>query len=43
MKRWMARSLFWPTLMQNYVLGRVLRVRNWWDRVDEHVIIGALR
>ncbi len=38
----MARSLFWPTLMQNYFLGRVVRVRNWWDRVDENVIIGAL-
>ena len=42
MKRWMARSLFWPTLMHNFVLGRVLRVRHWWDRVDEHLILGAL-
>ena len=42
MKRWMARGLFWPTLMHNFVLGRVLRVRHWWDRVDPHVILGAL-
>ena len=24
------------------LLGRVLHVRNWWDRVDENVILGAL-
>ncbi len=42
MQRWMARSLFWPTLMHNFVMGRVLRVRRWWDRVDPNVILGAL-
>ncbi len=42
MKRWLARSLFWPTLIHNYAMGRVLRVRHWWDRVDAHVILGAL-
>ncbi len=42
MKRWVARSLFWPTLIHNFALGRVLRVRHWWDRVDAHVILGAL-
>jgi atypical dual specificity phosphatase len=42
MKRWMARSFFWPTLMHNYAMGRVLRVRRWWDRVDANVILGAL-
>lgn len=38
----MARLLFWPTLLWNMLLGRVLRVRHWWDRVDDHVILGAL-
>ncbi len=42
MKRWIARTIFWPTLAHNYALGRILRRRNWWDRVDEHVILGAL-
>lgn len=42
MKRWMARSLFWPTLMHNFAMGRILKLRHWWDRVDEHVILGAL-
>ena len=23
------------------MLGRTLKVRNWWDRVDDHVIVGA--
>tara|TARA_R110002049_G_scaffold27321_2_gene94193 strand:- start:375139 stop:375624 length:486 start_codon:yes stop_codon:yes gene_type:complete len=23
------------------LLGRVLKVRNWWDRIDPHVIVGA--
>ena len=42
MPRTLARLLFVPTLLWNLLLGRVLRVRNWWDRVDEHVILGAL-
>lgn len=42
MKRVVARSLFYPTLGWNVLLGRVLRVRRWWDRVDEHLILGAL-
>lgn len=36
-----ARLVFWPTLAWNYLLGRVLGRRNWWDRIDEHVIVGA--
>lgn len=34
--------VFLPTLAWNVLLGRVLRVRRWWDRVDDHVVIGAL-
>lgn len=37
-----ARLLFWPTLMWNMALGRWLHVRHWWDRIDDHVILGAL-
>lgn len=36
-----ARAVFFPTLAWNALLGRVLRIRNWWDPVDEHVILGA--
>lgn len=42
MHRWISRSLFWPTLVHNYAIGRVLRQRNWWDHIDDQVIIGAL-
>lgn len=36
-----ARSVFYPTLGWNYLLGRVLKKRNWWDFIDKHVIVGA--
>lgn len=41
MKRWQAQVLYWPTLSYNYLLGRVLKVRRWWDHVDKQVILGA--
>jgi atypical dual specificity phosphatase len=41
-RRIAARVLFVPTLAWNTLLGRVLRVRNWWDEIDESVIMGAL-
>ncbi len=34
--------MFIPTFAWTILLGRILRVRNWWDRVDEHVVLGAL-
>lgn len=37
-----AHLMFWPTLVWNVLLGRVLKVRHWWDRVDETVVLGAL-
>jgi atypical dual specificity phosphatase len=41
--RWLiARILFYPTLAWNLFLHRVLPHRRWWDRVDEHVLTGAL-
>ena len=36
-----AKLLFFPTHWANIVLSRCLRVRNWWDRVDDTLILGA--
>jgi len=36
-----ARIVFYPTLAWNMLLGRWLKVRNWWDQVDDHIILGA--
>ncbi len=36
-----ARAVFYPTLMWNCLLGRVLKVRNWWDAIDPHVLLGG--
>ena len=36
------QMVFWPTLLWNVLLGRVLSVRKWWHRIDEHVVLGAL-
>ena len=36
-----ARTVFYPTLAWNVLLGRVLHLRRWWDRIDPHVILGA--
>lgn len=41
LQRAYATSVFYPTLGWNYLLGRVLRVRRWWDRIDPQVIVGA--
>lgn len=41
MRRLYARSVFYPTLGWNYLLGRVLHLRQWWDHIDPHVIVGA--
>ena len=41
--RWLyARSVFYPTLWWNLFNARVLKRRNWWDAVDDTVIIGAM-
>ena len=37
------RLLFLPTLCWNILLGRVLKIRHWWDPIDEEpVLLGAL-
>lgn len=40
-QRLYARVVWLPTLSWNYFLGRVLKLRRWSDRIDEHVIVGA--
>ena len=40
-RRLYAQTVFYPTLWWNYLLGRVLGLRRWWDRVDDHIILGA--
>ena len=41
LQKFYARLVFYPTLAWNMLLGRVLKLRNWWDRVDSHLIVGA--
>lgn len=37
-----ARFLYYPTLFWNIFLCRIIRNRNWWDDVDEHLVLGAI-
>jgi atypical dual specificity phosphatase len=39
---WLARLLFWPTFLWNWGLGRVLKIRHWWDQVDDGLWLGAM-
>jgi atypical dual specificity phosphatase len=41
LERCYARAVFYPTLAWNVLLGRILKVRRWWDHIDPHVIVGA--
>lgn len=41
LRRLYAQLVFYPTLAWNALLGRVLGVRQWWNHVDPHVIVGA--
>ena len=36
-----ARVVFYPTLFWNMMLGRWLKIRNWWDEISPNVILGA--
>ena len=36
-----ARATFLPTLAYNVVMERI-SVRNWWDRIDKNMVLGAL-
>lgn len=42
LKALIAYLLFYPTLLWTVVLGRVLKTRNWWDEIDDCVILGAI-
>jgi atypical dual specificity phosphatase len=42
MPPFLARLLFFPTLLWNVFLGRFLRLRPWWHQIDERVFLGAL-
>jgi len=37
----LARVSFFPTLTYNLIFEK-LTSRNWWDRIDENVVLGAL-
>ena len=42
MVQWLyARIVFIPTLLWNMLLGRWLKLRDWYSFVDDHVIVGA--
>lgn len=41
MKAWIARAIYYPTLGYNFLLGRILKVRRWWDSINDHLILGA--
>ena len=36
-----AQVVFYPTLLWNALLGRVLSIRQWWNHIDDRVIVGA--
>jgi atypical dual specificity phosphatase len=41
--RWVyARFFFYPTLILDIILCKVFGLRNWYDRIDEYVVLGAL-
>ncbi|MEZ6134367.1 MAG: dual specificity protein phosphatase family protein [Pirellulaceae bacterium] len=42
MRRFLARAIYHPTLAYNVFLGRGLRLRRWWDYVDDQIILGAM-
>ncbi len=37
-----ARLLFVPTLLWNVLLGRVLKLRHWWNEIEPNLLLGAL-
>ena len=37
-----SRAIFWPTFVWNVALGRWLRRRRWWDRIEPQLILGAM-
>ena len=37
-----SRAIYYPTLLWNLSLGRLLKVRDWWNVIDDHVVLGAV-
>ena len=37
-----AKMLFYPTLMWNLLLCRIVKGRNWWDEINDCLILGAI-
>lgn len=37
-----AKLVYYPTLAYNIFMGRILKVRRWWDRVDPNCVLGAV-
>lgn len=37
-----SRTLFWPTFLWNVALGRWLKRRHWWDRIEPQILLGAM-
>lgn len=42
MSRTFARLFFYPTLYWNVLINRVLKLREWWNWIDDTVLLGAL-
>jgi atypical dual specificity phosphatase len=40
--KFLAFLIFYPTLAWNVLLGRLLGLRNWWDEIDDQIVLGAL-
>lgn len=40
-RRAYAALVFYPTLLWNCLLGRWLKLRNWWDPIDPLVLVGG--
>ena len=38
----MARACFYPTLTYGIVMNKMFSRYHWWDRIDDHVLLGAL-
>lgn len=36
-----SRLVFWPTWAWNIMLGRILKIRPWWNEIDPRVLLGA--
>jgi atypical dual specificity phosphatase len=38
----MARACFYPTLTYGIMMNKMFSRYHWWDRIDDHVLLGAL-